>query len=307
MTGEVEIKASYAPDTIVSREALEPLLVREDVPGLARLSAHLILLLATGLFVAALRGTYWALPAMVVEGIVLVFLFAPLHECIHRTAFKSRLLNDGVGFVIGVLLLLPREYFRAFHFAHHRDTQNPAKDPELAIPKPTSLGQWLLVVSGLRYWWSQWLSITRHARGQVDEPFLAEPRVTARIVAEARLVLAIYAVLAAGSVAIFSTDLLWYWVGPVILGQPALRLFLLAEHTLCPLVPDMLKNSRTTLTNPLLAFLAWNMPYHAEHHAFPGVPFHMLPRLHDHLSPYLGNVAEGYVSANREILGALGK
>lgn len=26
--------------------------------------------------------------------------------------------------------------------------------------------------------------------------------------------------------------------------------------------------------------LAWNMPYHAEHHAWPSVPFHFLPFVH---------------------------
>ena len=26
--------------------------------------------------------------------------------------------------------------------------------------------------------------------------------------------------------------------------------------------------------------LAWNMPYHQEHHAWPNVPFYLLPELH---------------------------
>ena len=47
------------------------------------------------------------------------------------------------------------------------------------------------------------------------------------------------------------------------LGQPALRLYLLAEHTGCPAVPDMLANSRTVLTNAVVRWLAWNMPFHA--------------------------------------------
>ena len=40
----------------------------------------------------------------------------------------------------------------------------------------------------------------------------------------------------------------------------------------------MLENSRTTYTNALVRFLAWNMPFHAEHHAWPSIPFHALPR-----------------------------
>jgi len=31
---------------------------------------------------------------------------------------------------------------------------------------------------------------------------------------------------------------------------------------------------------PVLRFLYWNMNYHVEHHMFPLVPYHALPKLH---------------------------
>src|SRR3546814_7969873 len=97
------------------------------------------------------------------------------------------------------------------------------------------------------------------------------------LVRGARLQLAGYALLALASLAAGSGLLLWLWVVPVLLGQPFLRLYLLAEHSGCPEVPDMLANSRTTLTNPLLRALCWNMNLHSAHHANPAVPFHALP------------------------------
>ena len=36
------------------------------------------------------------------------------------------------------------------------------------------------------------------------------------------------------------------------------------------------------------------MPYHAEHHAFPNVPFHRLPELHARARPHLAQVERGY-------------
>ena len=33
-------------------------------------------------------------------------------------------------------------------------------------------------------------------------------------------------------------------------------------------------------TSKWVKYLMWNMPYHAEHHAYPAVPFHALPDLH---------------------------
>jgi fatty acid desaturase len=97
---------------------------------------------------------------------------------------------------------------------------------------------------------------------------------------EARVLIAVYAGLFGLGVAAGSALLLWTWVLPLALGTPALRGYLLAEHGRCPHVADMLLNSRTTATNRLVRWLAWNMPFHAEHHAYPAVPFHRLPLLH---------------------------
>ena len=69
---------------------------------------------------------------------------------------------------------------------------------------------------------------------------------------------------------------------------------LLAEHGHCPPVANMLENTRTTLTNRLVRFLAWNMPCHAEHHARPMVPFHKLPDLHRDMRAHLKSISPSY-------------
>ena len=40
-------------------------------------------------------------------------------------------------------------------------------------------------------------------------------------------------------------------------------------------------NSRTVYMNPVFRFIYWNMNYHVEHHMFPMVPYHALPKLHE--------------------------
>jgi len=47
-----------------------------------------------------------------------------------------------------------------------------------------------------------------------------------------------------------------------------------------PHTGNILDRTRSIQTNKFVNFLLWNMPYHAEHHAFPAVPFHALPALH---------------------------
>jgi fatty acid desaturase len=290
--------------TADERRALLRLSARSDGRGLVQLARHLAALLVTGSAVALARGSLWLAPALLLHGLVLVFLFAPLHETIHRTAFRSRRLNDAVAFVCGAALILPPEYFRAFHFAHHRHTQDPVRDPELRTAKPASLGDYLWQISGLPYWGERIATTVRHALGRVDEPFVAR-HLRPRMVREARCMLGLYALLALGALLAGSAAPLVFWLMPALLGQPFLRMYLLAEHTLCPLVPEMLRNSRTTRSTALVRRLAWNMPYHAEHHAHPALPFHALPAAHALLEERVAVQAPGYVAVQREILSTL--
>jgi fatty acid desaturase len=289
--------------------ALKALAARSDGKGLVQLAGHLALLAATGALVLWSRGSwagaYWAVaPALLAHGMVLVFLFAPLHETIHRTAFRSRALNDAVARAAGFLLLLPADYFRAYHLQHHRYTQDRARDPELAGPPLAGRAGYLWHVSGLPYWREQIATVCRHALGRVDKDFAAEHRRPA-IVREARLHLAGYTLVAAASLAIGSTLALWLWVLPALIGQPFLRLFLLAEHSGCPEVDDMLANSRTTLTSPPLRALCWNMNLHAAHHAYPALPFHALPAADRLLAPRMTVRSRGYIRVQRELWNAL--
>ena len=62
-----------------------------------------------------------------------------MHECVHRTAFASRLANDLVGWIAGVLSFYNSTFYRHFHAWHHRYTQDPARAPELMNSKAGSL------------------------------------------------------------------------------------------------------------------------------------------------------------------------
>ncbi len=239
------------------------------------MAAHLGLLLPTGAAILAAPGAWWLLPA-VLHGILLVFLFAPLHESVHRTAFRTGWLNRVVGDLAGFVLILPPRWFSAFHFAHHRFTQDPERDPELASPKPTTLLGYAWIVSGIEYWFRTTRGLLRRAVGVAPESFL-DDRLRARSIVEARAYLAAYAALAAASVALGSDLALKLWAVPVLLGQPFLRLYLLSEHWGCPTVKDYWSNTRSTVSMAPIRWLAWNMPNHAEHHANPAIPFHALP------------------------------
>jgi fatty acid desaturase len=284
------------------RETVQWLSKRTDARGARQLASHLGLLLATGFLVWASRGHPWLAAALILHGIVLTFLFCALHEATHRTAFASRWPNAMVAWVGALVLMLPPEYFRLFHFTHHRFTQDPARDPELAQPPPASLAAYLWRMSGLPYWRDRLTVTLRHAlTGSVTEPFVPV-QARAAVVREARLLWGCYLLVLAGSLYLGRADALIYWVVPALLGQPFLRLYLLAEHFGCALSDDMLANTRTTHTNAAVLLLAWRMPYHAEHHAFPSVPFHRLADLHALIGARVQVRAHGYLALHREVL-----
>jgi len=281
-------------------EVLQRLTQRSDVRGLLQLGAHLSMLFFAGLALQHSRDSLWMIITLPLYGALLIFLFAPLHETIHYTVFKTRWLNNLVAAPIGFLLLIPFQSFRVFHYAHHRHTQNPELDPELIDMRPLINGRYWLYLTGLPTWWQSLKSIWRHASGVVDEAYI-EARHHRSIVTEARIHLAGYALLLVISLLTSSAALWWFWILPALVGQPLLRLYLLAEHSGCDFGDNMLENSRTTYTLPWLNFLAWNMPYHAEHHYLASVPFHALPALHAWTGQRVKYKGDGYYRVNREI------
>ncbi len=264
--------------------------------GLWHLAGHAGAILVTGAMIAAgVPGWPLLLP---VQGVLIVFLFTLEHECTHRTPFASDAFCDRVGRVCGLLTVTPFLWFRYFHLAHHRFTNTPG-DPELDGGKPETRAQWLWHVSGLPLWGAAIRLLGRLARGRERAAFLPE-RARARAEREARVLVALYALAAISLV--WSPLILWLWLLPVLLGQPFLRLYLLAEHGDCPRVADMFANTRTTFTTAWVRFLAWNMPYHVEHHVFPAVPFDRLPVLHALMRDHLRVTAPGYVAFSRAYL-----
>jgi fatty acid desaturase len=277
----------------------ESLVERSNGPGLLRFAFHLGTILILGTLIA-LRVPFW-FSLLPVQGILIVFLFTTMHECIHETAFKSSFLNTVVSIISSFLIFTPPTWFRFFHFAHHRHTHDPTRDPELKTPKPNSVISYIKHVSGLPLWFATFRTLATNAMGHNADDFVP-PKAKARVTFEARAMLAIYVLLAGASVVWDSSLLIWTWITPLLLGQPFLRLFLLAEHTECPHVENMFENTRTTFTTKLVRLVAWNMPFHAEHHALPTVPFHKLPELHEAVRDHLKTTADGYARFNGQLV-----
>ena len=286
---------------LLSPEELKILNERSNFKGILQFSGHLAAILASGYLWG---NSHWliAFPSVVVYGFSLATMFATLHECCHRTAFESNRLNDGFAWFAGLLSFYNSTFYRRYHKWHHRYTQIPDKDPELEDPKPQNLPEYLLEISAIPWWQGKILGHVRIALGKLENcPYISETA-RAEVIRSTRLQLLVYLVAIAVSVFFKQPWFLMYWLLPLAIGQPILRMILLAEHTGCTYDENPLTNTRTTLTLWPIRFLMWNMPYHAEHHLYASIPFHSLAKAHTKLLPQLERVESGYLKVNRNII-----
>jgi fatty acid desaturase len=264
--------------SLIDSSVLRGLCVASNRSGAWQALSHVGAIGMTGTLLWSLWGTWWVVPVFLVHGTLINFLYAGQHELSHGTVFRTRWLNEWVGRVFGFVLFYPRTFDQVQHMAHHRYTQDWARDGELARPRYT-LGSYLLWMSGLTYWYTRWRRIARFSFGVVTEPYLPLYR-HAELKREARLHVAGYLVLAGASAAAQSWAVVLLWLAPMLAMKFTHQLQNTIEHLGLAHDNNLLTNTRSTRTNGLMRWLAWQMQYHTAHHAFPGVPFHNLHRLH---------------------------
>ncbi|MCX7380979.1 MAG: fatty acid desaturase [Alphaproteobacteria bacterium] len=285
-------------DRVLSQDELRTLSARSNRAGAIRLALHAGLLGLAGWWVAAAEG--WALwPAMLALGLVQVALFAPSHETMHQTAFTSQRANLIIGWITFLPALQSSHFYAAFHYIHHRHTNVPGQDPELIAPPPATLAQYLLRIAGVNYWMARAVMIRDAWRGDMSgHPYINARQMPGVIASVRAMSLTVAgAAIAAGLIWGWPTPFL-FWIIPQMLGQPFLRGYLLAEHTGCTLDRNGLTNTRTTLTNRFVRLLMWDMPFHAEHHLYPSIPFHRLDDAHRLIGDKLGFLQPGYARWN---------
>lgn len=303
MSNAVNPDAKHSPSPL-DPATLHALSARSDVKGAVRTISHYGAVVIVGtliLWIASTVGPAWALPLVVAQGFFVAFLFMAVHETAHKTAFSSRALNLAVGNLSAFAIMLPYEYYCLFHWDHHRYTQDPDRDPELIVgPKPASDTELAIAYSGLLQLAFRVRLMFRHAlTGKVSAPWISELKRDG-IVREARLYVAGYALLLVISLGLNTAVLLWVWIIPLLVGQMILRPYLYSEHTGCERTRSAFDNTRTTYTGRFVKWFAWNMPFHVEHHAYPSVPFHALPRLNRLVADQIVFGGRGYRAVTRE-------
>ena len=273
----------FAPE--LDRKLLRELMVLRDGPAVRDTLIWIALLVLSAAGGIYFWGSWWCVPFFFVYGT----LYASAgdsrwHETQHRTAFKTKWMNDAVHQLACFMILREPTPWKRSHTRHHTDTLHVGRDPEIAAQRPPNL----LKIALFMFWLPNVVPVlsrlVRHAFGRMDpdeKTYVpeAEWRKTYRL---ARIWLA---VLAGVVVACLVTRSLLpaMLVGPLPSMYGAWFVWYVGwtQHAgLEENASDHRANTRTVYMNPVSRFLYWNMNYHLEHHIFPMVPYHALPRLH---------------------------
>lgn len=295
--------------TPVPRATMRKLLERRDGPAIRDTILWFGLIGAAAWGTWVLWGSWWAvIPYLIYATLYASTADSRWHEAGHGTAFRTDWMNNALYEVASFMVMRESTVWRWSHTRHHSDTIIVGRDPEIAVPRPPNL--WAIIKSflGLPGYPSYFRQILLHSVGKMsaaEKTFIPESEFP-RVFRKARIYVAIY--LAAIGIAIATRSILpLLYVGLThVFGTWLMLVYGLTQHTgLAENVLDHRLNCRTVRMNLLNRFLYWNMNYHVEHHMFPLVPYHALPRLHEAVKHDLPEPYTGLWDAWREIVPAV--
>jgi Fatty acid desaturase len=293
----------------IPRKRMKELMKRKDGPAIRDTIIWLALLAGTGILAYYSWGTWWALPAFFIYGVLYV---SPgdsrWHECGHGTAFKTQWMNEVVYQFASFLVLRPATPWKWSHARHHTDTYIVGLDPEINQPRPPV---WRILIMQIMHLYGGPKDIKRmfqHAVGVIDKEereFIPQVEFK-KTIWESRVYVLIFAAVIAACFYTSSILPAMFVVLPSFYGAILMVVFGICQHLgLYEDVVDHRLNSRTIYMNPVFRFLYWNMNYHIEHHMFPMVPYHALPKLHEEMKGDCPAPSPNTWSAFKEVIHAL--
>ena len=290
----------------VPREAMRALLERRDGPAIRDTLLWFALIIGFGAATYALWGTWWALLAYIPYAVLYASTSdSRWHEAGHGTAFRTDWMNNALYEIASFMVMRESTIWRWSHTRHHSDTIIVGRDPEIAVPRPPDLRALALSFFGIATYRTYFTRIVLHSLGRMtpDERTFVPESEFPKVHMKARIYLAIYA--AVIGLAIYTHSLLpLFYVGlSNLFGSWLMVIYGYTQHAgLAENVLDHRLNCRTVYMDPVHRYLYWNMNYHVDHHMFPLVPYHALPRLHALIKDDCPEPYPGIINAWREIV-----
>ena len=295
--------------TPIPRKRMKELMQRSDERATRDIIIHVVAMLVAGVGGFLTWGSWWSVPFFIAYGVLYgSAMDSRWHECGHRTAFRTKWMNDVVYQVASFMMLREPEVWRWSHTRHHTDTIIVGRDPEIGVPRPPKPWEIILSFWGIMQAKVYFRKIFLHASGRLsdeEKTFIPESE-WSKVYMTARIHLAIYVATIALSLATWSIMPLMYVGLPSFYGAWLYLTTGLTQHAgLAEDVLDHRLNCRTVYMNPVVRFLYWEMNYHVEHHMFPMVPYYNLKYLHEEMKADTPKPYSGFWEAYQEIIPAI--
>lgn len=187
--------------------------------------------------------------------------FTPMHDASHKAVANRRWVNELVGRLCAVVLLVPFGAFRYIHLTHHRHTNDPDRDPDFYS------GAGVIWLLPLRWLTQDAVYYTVFFRAERPRREKVEAVVTVGLLS---------ALIVALGTTLGWTTLLLGWLLPARLAIAALAFafdYLPHHPHRVPASVDRFQATRI-LESPWLTPLMLFQNYHLVHHLYPGVPFY---------------------------------
>jgi Na(+)-translocating NADH:ubiquinone oxidoreductase F subunit len=295
----------------VPREKMRELLERRNGPAIRDTFIWFGLIFGFGYFSVLLWGTWWfILPYLAYSTLYASTSDSRWHESSHGTAFKTDWMNNALYEVASFMVTRQSTVWRWSHTRHHSDTIIRGRDPEIAVQRPPIIKNIILNFFALKSVPAEFRRLLIHASGRIEKEvatYLPKSEYKT-VILKARIYVMIYLSVIALSI-VYSSILPILLIGvSTFVGSWLMPIYGLTQHAgLAENVLDHRLNCRTVYMNRIHRFLYWNMNYHVEHHMFPLVPYHALPKLHELIKNDCPPAYPGIVNAFREIIPAVVK
>ena len=278
----------YKPN--IDRSILKQLTKKSDLPGWQHMITYFWLLLAFGIMCYYTFGTWWFILPYLAYCTLWGGSDAIWHECGHRTAFKSRKLNDFFYNIASYMDNFEPVRWRWSHALHH--TYTGSTDPHdfesdgQIFNKPSLFGFLLMFVPGsafLTIHKSLYVEIIQHALGiktKVMKEAIPEKEQW-KCVLSSRIFVGIWLSIILWSYLTWSLLPILLFLVPKFFATLNIVWGITQHHGLPENVKDHRLSTRSVRLNPIFSFIYWKMEYHIEHHMFPTIPSYNLPKLHE--------------------------
>ena len=245
---------------------------------------------------------------------IYAFVVANWHETVHRTAFKTRWINEIFYHISCFQSYSEPISLRWSHSFHHSNTLKTQDqyDHEIEVSRPTDLLKFFLKFIPLTDFFyihqSSFVNIIKLSLGFVNPSMkVAVPKKEWRkIILNARIYFFLWLIIIIISYLISSWWPIIFYFLPTFIGRPIHFAVNVTQHLAAKFdSKDHRLSTHTIILNPILSFYYWHMEYHTEHHMFPMVPSYNLKKLRKEIEDDLPPPFYGLFDFYKKVLPSL--